>query len=151
MNSARFPLRILLVVGRGERAAMIERSLTDAGHKIASTIPLDEDWPTAVQRFQPEALVIETEVPARELLRGLRRSYERQPLPVVIFADRSDGEVMRDAIKIGVSAFVVDGLAPNRVVPVLEAAVTRFLEFQTLRSERDEALAKLGERRAIER
>lgn len=130
---------------------MIEQSLTRAGHKIAGTIAPDDDLAAAVQRFQPEALVIETETPSRDLLRGLRRSCERQPLPVVVFADRSDGEDIRGAIKVGVSAYVVDGLAPNRVVPVLEAAVSRFLEFQTLKSERDEAVAKLGERRAIER
>lgn len=130
---------------------MVEQVLTEAGHKVASVVAPEDDLPTAAQRLQPEALVIEIETLTRELLRGLRRVCERQPLPVVVFADRSNDEDIRIAIKAGVSSYVVDGLRANRVVPVLEAAVARFLEFQTLRSERDEAVAKLGERRAIER
>ncbi len=130
---------------------MVEHPLVEAGHKVASAIAPDDDLPTAAQRLRPEALVIEVEAPTRELLRGVRRVCERQPQPVVVFAERSSEEDIRIAIKAGVSSYVVDGLRANRVVPVLEAAVARFLEFQTLRSERDEAVSKLNERRAIER
>ena len=151
MKGARFPLRILLIAGQREKADTVEAALTRAGHKIVGVIVPEHDLPAAVQRFQPEALMIAIDAMTRELLRGLRRTYERQPLPVVVFADRSEGEDIRTTIRAGASAYVVDGLKENRVAPVLEAAVTRFLEFQALKSERDEAVAKLDERRAIER
>src|SRR5258706_6934205 len=103
MKSARFPLRILLI-GSRERLPMVEQALAQAGHKVASAIAPEDDLPIAAQRLQPEALVIEVEAPTRDLLRGLRRVYERQPLPVVVFADRSSEEDIRTAIKAGVSS-----------------------------------------------
>lgn len=151
MKSAKFPLRILLVAERSEQAAPIERALLQARHKVASVVVPEDDLPTAVQRIQPDALVVELQVPTRELLRELRRLYERRPLPIVVFTDRSEDEDIRIAIRAGVSSYVVDGLRAERVVPVLEAALARFFEFETLRSERDEAVAKLAERRTIER
>lgn len=151
MKSTRFPLRVLLVAERQQYASPMEQALLGASHKVASVVTPGDDLTTAVQRIQPDALVVEVEAPPRELLRGLRRLYEQRPLPIVVFADRSPDEDIRAAIKGGVSAYVVDGLHPHRVGAVLEAAVTRFLEFQTLRSERDEAVAKLTERRVIER
>jgi len=151
MKHAKFPLRILLVAERQTHASPIERALLAVGHNVTGVVSATEDLALAAQRFQPDALLVEVETSGRELLRTLRRVYERRPLPMIVFVDRSAEEDIRTAIKGGVSAYVVDGLRANRVIPVLEAAVTRFLEFQALRSERDEALAKLTERRVIER
>lgn len=151
MKSAKFPLRVLLVAGRHEQGIAVQEALTSAGHKIAGSIGPEEDLAATAQRIQPDAIVIEVEMVMRDLVRGLRKAYERRPVPIVVFTDRSHDDEIRAAIRAGVSSFVVDGLRPSRVVPVMEAAVARFLEFQTLRSERDEAIAKLNERRAIER
>lgn len=151
MKSAKFPLRVLLVTGREEHGSAVQQALLGAGHKMVGAIAPEEDFAAAAQRVQPDALVVEVEVVGRDLVRGLRRVYERRPVPIVVFTDRSLDDDIRAAIRAGVSSFVVDGLRASRVVPVMEAAVARFLEFQTLRSERDEAIAKLNERRAIER
>jgi response regulator NasT len=151
MTSATIPLRILLVTARAEHALSLERTLTAARHRVVGSLRPHEDLMLAVQRIQPEAVVVEVEAPSRDLIRALRVLGERYPLPVVVFADRSSEQDIRQSVKAGVSAYVVDGLLPSRIAPVLQAAVTRFLEFQALRSERDEAIAKLNERRAIER
>jgi response regulator NasT len=76
---------------------------------------------------------------------------QTQPLPIVIFATRNDPAEMRAAVKAGVSAYVVDNLRAQRVVPILEVAVARFAEFQALRNQRDEAVTRLAERRDVER
>jgi response regulator NasT len=94
---------------------------------------------------------MQIESPTRALLHSLQVLNERQPLPIVVFADRSDERDIRVAVRSGTSSYVVDGFRADRIGPVLEAAVARFIEFQTLRGERDEAVAKLSERRAIER
>lgn len=129
----------------------MQQALAAARHQVVGTMKPTDDLTLGVQRVQPDAVVIEVEAPTRELLRSLRHLSERFPLPTVVFADRSSDQEIRTSVKAGVSAYVVDGLRPGRIAPVLEAAIARFLEFQALRSERDEALAKLSERRAIER
>lgn len=144
-------MRILLVAERDAVAHAIVDALAAAGHKMVSVLTAGEDMVMGAQRAQPDALIVETEAPTRELLHSLQMLNERQAMPVVVFADRSDERNIRVAVRAGVSAYVVDGFYPARVVPVLEAATARFIEFESLRRERDEAVAKLSERRAIER
>lgn len=151
MKNGRLLLRVLIVAERQENARLVEDALTAVGHRTIGFLSPHDDLVMTAQRVQPDAILIETEAPAREMMHSLQMLCERQPLPVVVFADRSDERDIRVAIRAGASAYVVDGLRAGRVVPVLEAAVARFIEFQTLRSERDEAVAKLSERRAIER
>ena len=151
MKSARLPLRILLVATAAMGARSIEDALAGAGHRVASTISPSEDFVTGAQRTLPDALIVRVDAPQRDLFHSVQVLNERQPMPMIVFADRSDDRDIRVAVRSGVSAYVVDGFRPDRVVPVLEAATTRFIEFQSLRSERDEAIAKLSERRAIER
>ena len=51
----------------------------------------------------------------------------------------------------GVSAYVVDGLQPERLKPIIQVAMARFEAHQALRQELAEATQKLSERKAIDR
>ena len=144
-------LRILLMTERHERALLLEQTLAGAHHQVSAVIRPDDDLLLYVQQAHPDALIMDLIEPTPDILQGLRRLGEQQPLPVVVFADRSDSQTIRTAVKAGVSAYVVDGFQPARVVPVLEAACARFQEFQALRGERDRAQTKLAERKSIER
>lgn len=151
MKTARLPLRVLLLAEREAHVRPIEQAIAGVGHRIVGVLGPADDLVIMAQRMQPDAILIDIESPSRELLHILQVLNERQPVPIVVFADRSDERDIRVAVRAGTSSYVVDGFRPDRLVPILEAAVARFIEFQTLRSERDEAVAKLSERRAIER
>lgn len=58
---------------------------------------------------------------------------------------------MRDAIAAGVTAYVVAGLAPERVKPVLEVAMARFQHEESLRNQLAAARSQLSERKVVER
>lgn len=144
-------LRILLVTDRPERAALIEQTLVKERHDVVAWIRPDDDLVQYTRQAQPDVLLVDLEVPTPAVQQQLERVLQERPLPVAIFADRSDREPVRTAVKAGVSAFVVDGFRPSRVLPVLEAARARFLEFQSLRRERDSAVTQLAERKVVER
>lgn len=143
-------MKILLVAERAHHARAIRETLLAAGHHVVDVMSPRDDFVMGAQRTQPDALVIELAAPTRDLLHSLQMLSERQPMPIVVFIARSEERDIRVAVRAGVSAYVVDRLQPRRVVSVLEVAVTRFVEFQSLRNERDEAVARLSERRAIE-
>jgi response regulator NasT len=65
-------------------------------------------------------------------------------------ADRG-GEAIRQAVRAGVSAYVVDGMDAGRVSTIVEVACARFEEFQRLKIELAEANLKLSERKLVER
>jgi response regulator NasT len=81
----------------------------------------------------------------------MSRITREQPRPTVMFVDRSDSESIRAAVQAGVSAYVVGGLTPERVRPVLEVAIARFNEFEALRRELESARSTLEDRKVIER
>jgi response regulator NasT len=89
--------------------------------------------------------------PDPAVVQQLEQLSRECPLPVVVFTERSDSAPLRAAVKAGVSAYVVDGLEAERVEPVLQTALARFREFQTLRQERDAAVTELAERKLVER
>ena len=65
--------------------------------------------------------------------------------------EHSDEALMRDAVAAGVSAYVVDGLAPERVKFVVDVAMARFEATEGLRRELEEAKTTLAERKIIDR
>jgi two-component system, response regulator / RNA-binding antiterminator len=144
-------LRILLMTDHGDRTAMLEQALGVAHHQVVAAIRPDDDLCFYARQARPDAVVVSLATPDPALVQQLEQLSREQPLPVVVFADRSDATRLRAAVKAGVSSYVVDGLEVARVTPVLEAALVRFREFQALRLERDAAVARLSERKVIDR
>lgn len=144
-------LRILLITDHRVRAELLEQALGAVRHQVVAAICPDDDLCSYAHQARPDAVVVSLDSPDPALVQQLERLSREQPLPVVVFADRSGSGLLRAAVKAGVSAYVVDGLEAARVGPVLETALARFLEFQALRRERDAAVARLSERKQIER
>ena len=89
--------------------------------------------------------------PSRDAIEDLRRTTERQPRPIALFADRSDPATIAAAMEAGVSAYVVKGLAKDRVQPVVDVAVAHFNRYHVLREELDRARLSLVERKTVDR
>ena len=76
-----------------------------------------------------------------------------------MFTNDSDTSHVKDAVAAGVSAYIVAGLAPERIrPPILDVALARFQHEQALRqelaqarSELDELSAELKDRKLIDR
>lgn len=139
-----------------------------AGPDAASTRPLVEGLSgagdarvTAVAGFgdviaraasvAPDAVVATLGTPDRATLDVLFRLARFGGCAVVLFADRAEPGVAAEAVDAGVASFVVDGLRPDRVRPIVETALSRFAAFETLKRERDEARSQLAERKLIEK
>lgn len=73
------------------------------------------------------------------------------PLPIVIFVENDSLNVIQNAMKAGVSAYVVHETLPQRVKSVISVANARFKETQSLRNELKQAKTQLESRKLIER
>ena len=58
---------------------------------------------------------------------------------------------MKDAIAAGVTAYVVAGLAPTRVKPVLDVAMARFQVEESMRQQLADARSQLSDRKLVDR
>ena len=144
-------LRVLVVDESRMRAADICAGLALAGHQVAAILPSALDLADQVGKLRPDVILIETDSPSRDTLEHLGVVNREAPRPVVIFARESDADMIRAAVRAGVSAYVVDGLDPQRIQPVIEVARARFEDYQALRRELADATQKLSERKLVER
>jgi len=148
-------MRVLVVDESDERAALLREALTAAGHEVAASLSSPLELLRAVETLQPDVIVIDTESPTRDVLEHVVMVSRASPRPIVMFASDAGGEAIRDAVRAGVSAYVVDGMDSSRVNSIVEVACARFdeyqREFQRLKIELAEANLKLSDRKLIER
>jgi response regulator NasT len=145
-------LRVLVIDQDPDRAKIVEEALsqdTDLTVEVAKAgagYLLD-----LLRKTEPDVLIIDLELPDRDMIEQLRVATSERPRPIVMFVDRNDSEVMKAAVGAGVTAYIVDGLTASRVKPILDVAIARFQEFDKLRRELDIAKTSLAERKLIDR
>lgn len=145
-------LRVMLLDDDEERGEILRSALVQGGHEVVLDSKLSAvDIPREVESFAPDLIIIDTDSPNRDTLEHLCVIGARKPRPIVMFSEDRDGDTIRAAVQAGVSAYVVDGLAADRVQPVIDAAVARFDQIQQLREELLTAQTQLADRKTIER
>ena len=85
------------------------------------------------------------------MLKELAEINQLLPLPIVIFAENDSPNVIKNAIKSGVSAYVVNEILPQRLQSIISVANERFKAIQSLRNELKQAKTQLESRKYIER
>lgn len=145
------PLRVLLIDDGARRIGQIRDELVRQGHLVVGTVDQALLIDECVTRLKPDIVIVDAESPGRDTLEHLALVSASHPRPVVVFAEDPSMEPMRQALKAGVSAYVIAGLAPQRLMPVLQVAIARFEQDRALRGQLESAQAQLSERKLIER
>jgi response regulator NasT len=144
-------VRVLVVDESPERAEILREGLRRAGHEVTASLTSPVALLKTIDQLMPDVIVIDTESPSRDVLEHLVVMSQHTPRPVVMFASDGAPETIREAVRAGVSAYVVDGLDKDRIKGIIDVAVARFEDFQRLRGELAEATLKLSERKLVER
>ena len=134
-----------------ERSRSLRIGLLEAGYNIVAVLPADPFLPDRLMQLRPDMIIVDAESQARDTLEHVVMATRDQRRPIVLFTDDSDTTHVRDAIAAGVTAYVVAGLAPERVKPVLEVALARFQHEEMLRRELAEARSQLADRKLVDR
>jgi response regulator NasT len=144
-------IRILLIDEDPERAVVLAEALQGKGYALVAQIAPRELSARRVQDIGPDVIIVDMESPSRDTIDSMRQINADQPRPIVMFVDQSDETMIQEAMQAGVSAYIIDGMNPKRVKPIIDVAVARFREFQALRDELQKTKATLSERKLIER
>jgi response regulator NasT len=142
---------VLLVDPDPARAAVLESGLVGSGGQIVAIAAPEDDLVQRVREVSPDVIIIDMDSPSRDTLESLRAVTRDQPRAIVMFVDNSDDKMIDEAMKAGVSAYVIDGMSAKRVKPVLDVAIARFKEFQALREELEKTKSTLNERKIVDR
>src|SRR5690606_15688348 len=120
-------------------------ALSEAGFEVIDESGLTIDLPGRVETVRPDVILIDTESPRRDVVEQLLLVTRAQAWPIVMSTDEHAPRVMRQAIKSGVSAYIVEGIHAQRLQPILDVAMARFESDQALRAQlhaRDQQLAE---------
>lgn len=144
-------MRIAIIDDSAARASIIEEGLASLEGCEISVIGGRDALLARIAEFSPDIVLMDLGNPSRDELEEYFAVSRALAKPIAMFVDESDDESIAASIDAGVSAYVVDGLAANRIRPLLDLAVRRFNAFARLQSELAEAQGKLAERETIDR
>lgn len=141
----------MLVDQDSARSAILEQALQDAGHQVVARIKHGHNLLRELKECQPDIIIMDLEAPGRDTLEQMREISRDQPRPIVLFSNKRDSDYIRQAVQAGVSAYVVDGLSQERIMPIVEVAMARFREFEALKRELQETKTLLADRKVVDK
>ncbi len=144
-------MRIAIVDESASRAAVIQEGLATIADCEIFVVTERRGLVARIGEISPDIVLMDLGNPSRDVLEEYFAVSRVLARPIAMFVDESDDETIGAAIDAGVSSYVVDGLAPHRIRPILDLAVRRFNAFSRLQSDLAEAKGKLAERETIDR
>ena len=145
------PLRVLIIDANPERRALLAQSLQTHDYLVLQRATISLELLNSLPQWDPDVIVIDADAPDRDTLEHVCMISRDQPRPIVLFTDDDDIARMKQAMRAGVTSYVVKGIAPERIKPILQVAMLRFEEHQALRQDLSLAQNQLAERKLIER
>ena len=144
-------LRVLLVDGDAERAGALKAGLEASGCAVVAIAPDTAALTDRARESGAEIIVCDLDDPGRDALESMEALHRDEPMPVVLFAAKAGPEQVAAALEAGVAAYVMEGLAPDRLRPVLDVTIRQFKAHQALRAQLAEARSTLAERQAVDK
>jgi two-component system, response regulator / RNA-binding antiterminator len=138
-------------VEQAERSRLLRISLLENGYNIIAVLPADTFLGERIAQLQPDLIVVDADTAARDALEHVVKATRHERRPIVLFTNDEDTAHMKDAVAAGVTAYIVAGLAAERIRPILEVAMARFQHEQQLRRELADARSELQDRKTIDR
>lgn len=144
-------LSIVVVEEDRDRAIAIVDGLKDSAPCDVHVIGAVSGLARKIAAYAPDVVLIDIDSPTRDMLEELTLASGPLERPVAMFVTGDSGGLASAAIEAGVSAYVVDGLAPERLKPVIDTAIARFQMLRRMRTELAETRRALQERKVIDR
>jgi response regulator NasT len=134
-----------------ERSRQLRIGLLENGYNVVAVLPTDTFLRDPLAQLQPDMIIVDAESAARDALEHVVMATRDERRPIVLFTNDGDTTHVQDAVAAGVTAYVVAGLAPDRIRPILEVAMARFRHEQGLRRELADARSELQDRKLIDK
>lgn len=150
-TQAKPPLRIMLVDDDPKRAGWVEQCLNGMGFDTCAVVGNAMRVLKVITEVAPDVIIIDMDSPGRDILESLTILAAHQPTPVVMFSDEEDPDFIRRAVDAGVSTYLVGGIDPVKVEPIIEIAMAQFRSFQQLKTALDETRLELSERHTVDK
>ena len=103
-------------LSQAERSRALRIGLLENGFNLIATLPADVFLADRIAQLQPDLIIVDAESEARDALEHVVFATRDARRPIVMFTDDSDTSHVKDAVAVGVSAYIVDGLASSCII-----------------------------------
>lgn len=145
--------RVLLVESNfgANQPNQMAQKLRDQHFESLETTHSSQDLLQKVKLMSPDVLILSVVSLDEATLQQLVDINHVNPLPVVVFATKHSPEFMQPVVEAGVSAYVVDDVKSHRLPVIIDLAIYRFNQMQSLCKALKETQTRLSDRKIIER
>ncbi|MGR9116151.1 MAG: ANTAR domain-containing response regulator [Gammaproteobacteria bacterium] len=141
----------VLIIDEIQADKQLEETLDKYGYEVAC-LPLQSlDIAGIALSLLPDIIVLNLYSPTQAILSAILDINHSHSVPVIMFAEDQDTETITRVIKAGISAYIVDGYEAKRIKAIIDIAVARFKEHQSLKIELEKTKTKLEERKLVDR
>lgn len=141
----------MLVDDDPERAASVEAGLRASGFEVLSIISSTSALLFQIEQHRPDVVLIDIRFPGRDILESLAVVNKHNPTAMVMFTEEDDPAYIEQAFHAGVSTYLMEGINPDKVKPVIDVALLQFRSFQAIRDELTETREQLETQKLVAR
>lgn len=94
-------------VSQAERSRALRIGLLETGFNLIASLPADVFLADRIKQLQPDLIIVDAESEARDALEHVVFATRDERRPIVLFTDDSDTSHVRDAVAVGVSAYII--------------------------------------------
>ncbi|MCH4160410.1 ANTAR domain-containing response regulator [Bifidobacterium sp.] len=129
----------------------IVEALKDAGYDVVGQAASGQEAVDLTKELKPDVVVMDVKMPGRDGISAATEIGKDNIAPVVMLTAFSQRNLVEKAADAGAMAYVVKPFVPEKLLPALEVAISRFDQINTLRVEVTDMKARFEARKRVDR
>ena len=144
-------INTIIISSDADSSTLLKKTLPKSDYKIIFEGSALQQLIATTDIVHTELIIIVIDSTDMNVLEQLKLVHKQFPMPIVIFTNDDRDEAIEHAINIGVSAYIIDGLSKNRIMPIIRTACLRFEQHQKIQQELYDLKTTLADRKIIDR
>ena len=141
-------LKVALIDDDHQRAEFIKKSLVEHGFEVVACLMVDHLNMVEIAHLRADVILLDMDHPHRDIIENCVTQFD---LPTVLFTKNSQKDTIKNAIEAGVTAYIVDGINPEKLEAILEISIEQYRKHKKLETDLKDTKVKLADRKDIEK
>ncbi|WP_220235947.1 response regulator [Bifidobacterium asteroides] len=126
-------------------------ALEDAGYDVVGQAASGQEAIDLTRELRPDVVVMDVKMPGTDGITAATEIGKENLAPVVMLTAFSQQSLVEKAADAGAMAYVVKPFAPEKLLPALEVAISRFDQINALKDEVTDMKARFEARKRVDR
>jgi len=147
------PVKRRAVVAEDEALIRMDivETLREGGYDVVGEASNGEECVSLARELKPDVVVMDVKMPIMDGITAAEHIAKDRLAPVVLLTAFSQTELVERARDAGAMAYVVKPFTPADLLPAVEIAASRFVEFRALENEIADINERMETRKRVER